>query len=315
MDAYDKARFCDSVHSRAWRPFVTRVLVPWTVQGVLAPMPAAARQAAAEFIRPALGLDYARACPLEFAVTVVLLFGALAGFAFALRRLAALTLGLREPWLDLVPVPALLLLPTMFVYHNYVYDLAGLCLFTVGLLLVAERRENSYFAVFALATLNKETSILLALVWFLHLRGTLPRGRLIAGLAVQVLGWLVIRGGVALLYRDRTGVLFEWWHLSQNLALPARILRQLAERPLGRIIAERGSNLLALPLAAAVVLSLRRAPVFLKRAFWIALPLGATMLVFGFLEEFRALYELYPVAFLVLVSGVMALAGRIRTSP
>jgi hypothetical protein len=310
MDAYDKARFGDTVHGRAWRPFVGRVLVPWLVQGILAPVPAPAKAAAAGLIRPALELEYARAYPLEFALTTGLLFGALVGFALALRRLAAVTLGLEGWRLDLVPVPALLLLPTMFVYHNYVYDLAGLFLFTLGLLMVAERREAGYYIVFGLATLNKETSILLVLVWFLHSGRKLPRRRLLAGLAVQLLGWLAVRGGIALLYRHRPGVLLEWWHWSQNLALPVRIARRLADRPLGRILAERGANALALPLAVAVIASLRRAPVFLKRAFWIALPLGATMFVFGSLEEFRALYELYPVAALVLVSGVMALAAR-----
>ncbi|MFO7676620.1 MAG: hypothetical protein R6X12_09940 [bacterium] len=306
MDAYDKARFGDSIHSRAWRPFVGRVLVPWTVQGILAPVPARAREAAAEFIRPALRLEYARDYPLEFALTAALLLGALVGFALALRRLAAVTLGLEGWRLDVIPVLALLFLPTMFVYHNYVYDPAGLLLFTLGLAMIAERREAGYYVAFALATLNKETSILLTLVWLLHLGRELPRGKLFFGLAVQLLGWLAVRGGIALLYRHQPGVMLEWWHLSQNLALPTRIARQLATRPLGRIVAERGVNALALPVAAAVIASLRRAPVFLKRAFWIALPLGATMLVFGFLEEFRALYELYPVAVLVLASGVMA---------
>ena len=45
MDAYGRARFGDTMSGRAWRPFVGRVLLPWTVRGIAAITPEPVRAA------------------------------------------------------------------------------------------------------------------------------------------------------------------------------------------------------------------------------------------------------------------------------
>jgi len=311
MDAYDKARFGDTIHGRAWRPFVGRVLVPWTVRAVMAVVPDGAEAAVGNLVRqgvvPGENPGYVDEYPFEFAVTAALLLLCLVGFALALRRLAGVTLGVTGWRRDVVPVPALVLLPCMYIYMNYVYDFPALFLFTLGLLMVAERRRAAFLAVFAVGCLNKETTILLSLVWFLQFRKRVSWRRLLADLGLQVLLWLGIRGGIVLLYRDRPGEMLEWWHLSRNLAIPSKILAQLRGRPFGQIVRQRGANFLALLAGVAVLASLRKAPVFLKRAFWIVVPLVVLMFFFGFFDELRDLYEFYPVAVLVLWSGALRL--------
>ena len=309
MDAYSRARFGDTLTGRAWRPFVGRVLLPWTVRGTAALTPEPAREAVAGSVRALLTPEgkpeYIHDYAFEFALTVLLLFSSLLGFAYSLRRLAAVTLDLKGRGLDLVPVPALLLLPCMYTYMNYVYDFPNLFLFTLGLVMVVERRWPAFLVVFGLATLNKETSILLTLVWLLDSRGRLSGRRLAEGLAVQILGWAAIRGSITLLYQDNPGAVVEWWHLHGNLALGSRIIANLRHRPLSDIQTKWGPKLVVVLAAVGVAVSLRRTPVFLKRASVIVVPLFVLTLFMGTLEEARQFYEFYPIALLVLTGGML----------
>jgi hypothetical protein len=293
---------------------VGRVLLPWTVRGIAVLTPEPAREAITGSVRALLAPGgkpkYIHDYAFEFALTVLLLFSALLGFAYSLRRLAAVTLDLKGGGLDLLPVPALLLLPCMYTYMNYVYDFPNLFLFTLGLVMVVEHRWPAFLAVFGLATLNKETSILLTLVWFLDSRGRLHGRRLVEGLAVQILGWAAIRGSITLLYQGNPGAVVEWWHLRGNLALVSRIIENLRHRPLSGILTKWGPKLVVVLAAAGVAVSLKRAPTFLKRASVIAVPLFVLTLFMGSLEETRDFYEFYPIALIVLTGGMLPVFRR-----
>lgn len=319
MDAYGRARFGDTIYGRAWRPFVGRVLLPWTVRGIVAATPEPANQVVARDVRalfnPGTDPNYIEEYPYEFGVTVLLLLACLLGFALSLRRLGTLALKRHDFVPDLVPAAALLVLPTMYLYMSYVYDFPNLFLFTLGLVLIFERRTAAFLAVFVLASANKETAILLTLVWLLTSGRSLPRARRFGLAALQVLLWLGIRSSIGLIYRHNPGAAVEWWHLHANLMLGPRILKNLVHSPIMLLLRQWGPKLVALAALAGFIASLRQAPWFLKRAAWIGVPLFALALFMGSLEEARAFYELYPIAWLVLTSGILNLGRKHAEDP
>jgi len=311
MDALSRARFGDAIYGRAWRPFVTRALLPWTVRAITIATPAAIRERVSGSVRARIVRNgepqHVNEYPYEFAVTLVLLFACLVGFAFSLRRLARVTLGLTGWRLDLIPVPALLFLPCFYVRTSFIYDFPTLFLFTLGLVMLAERRWVGYFVVFAIACLNKETTLLLTVVWLVNLWNELPRRKLLLGAAAQVLFLLAVRGGLALLYADNPGTPLEW-HLWRNLDRCSHIDYYLLTRPASSLLREFGPKALAVLGFAGVIASWKNGPRFLKDAFWIIVPLLLLSLLFGFLEEARDYYEFYPVGILLLARPLLGLS-------
>ncbi len=198
--------FGDMVYGRAPRPYVTRVLVPLLVRAAVALTPAEVARTEAAAIRQRLVQDgkpeWLNRYPFEFAVARVVLFLFLLGFAFALRALTRQTLGWDGVQLDIVPVVALFALPGTYGCMSHLCDFPTLCLFTLGLLFIAQHRFGPFLVVFLVATVNKETSILLTLVWTIDalrrqgMKTTLPRA------ALQVGAWLTIRGLLVLASQD-----------------------------------------------------------------------------------------------------------------
>jgi hypothetical protein len=312
MNLYPRARFGATIYGRCERPFVQRVLVPWAVRAVTVVMPEGARGKAAGIVRGLVGTDprlaYARDYPVEFGLTVILLFGCLIGFAFALRRLARMTLGPPDWQTYVIPVIALVLLPGMYTYMNYVYDLPNLFLFTLGLVLIAGH-SRAFFPLFVIATVNKETAILITLVWLLENRERLPSRSLARGVGIQVLVWLVVRGAIGFIYRHNPGDAIEW-HLPRNLATFSKIVHSPFDGTLLSQVRLHWPAAFGLLVLAALLLSLRRAPRFLRYALCVGIPILVMSVFFSFMEELRIYYELYPTALLILASGAASLLGR-----
>ena len=152
----------DMIYGQAYRPYVTRALVPLALRALVAATPPAIREAGGRLVLDETegdeNLSWVRRCPYEFGLTVVLLFLTLVALAFSLRRLGAVTLGLTGMPRDFAPAISLLVLPTQYWHMNHLYDFATLLLFALGILSLAERRWRLYATVFVLATINKETS-------------------------------------------------------------------------------------------------------------------------------------------------------------
>ena len=315
MDWYSRARFGDSIYSRCERPFVARVLLPWTVQAITAVTPAATRHYLASAIRGLISheprLSYASDCGFEFGVTIFLLLACLVAFACVLRVLARRFVSAPGRVEGVIPVCALLLLPVMYTYMNYVYDLPTLLLFTLALALIAAR-SRWFYLVYILAVLNKETAILLSIPWFLENRRELASRSLVSGLALQFGIWLVIRGVITYLYRNTPGVMFEWWHWQRNLNVLARMVRAPFDGSFAMYFRRHWYKTIALAAVPALLLSLKSSPPFLRRALLMAVPIFVLSLVGGFFDELRTYYEVYAVVVLILASG---LATLVRPRP
>ncbi len=311
--------FGDMIYSRAPRPYVTRVLVPLLVRAVVALTPTEAAETEADAIRQRLVKDgkpeWLDRYPFEFGVTRVVLFLFLLGFAFALRQLARQTLGWNGLQLDLVPVAALFALPGTYGYTSHLCDFATLCLFTLGLLFIAQRRFWLFFAVFLLATANKETSILLTLVWTIDALRRQRTNPILPRIVLQVGVWLAIRGLLALVFRNHPGPLL-FFYLTRNLGVLGRGPNYFMFRTIGNwLVVPVGLNFVYLAAFIWAIAELRRMPRFLQGAFWIVLPMAVFALLFGNIDELRIYYEFYPVIILVLLAGAATVLGYNTLSP
>ena len=310
-----EAFFGDMVYGRAPQPFVSRVLVPWLIRAAVAATPRTARVRLEQSVRqsmtvggkPAWLYEY----PLEFTVAKNILVLSAIGFAFALWWLARLTLDSPAPGLDVIPVVTLFALPGMYGYSSMLYDLPALALFTLGLALLAARRTRLYVAVFAVCILNKETGLLLTLVWAVsevHKRKLKPR-QLAVGIVLQVGLWLIVRGFLLWCFRNHPGesVILHLFRNTQVLSVPGNwfLFRPITDW----LVLPRGFNVLYVIGFAAFLFALRRAPRFLKDASWVAVPLVVLTWLFGNADEMRDYYELLPIVALVLFSGLYRLMG------
>jgi hypothetical protein len=307
--------FGDMVYGRAPQPFVTRVLVPWLIRAAVAVTPPTARAQIEESVRRSLTNEgkplWLHQYPFEFTVAknILLLFAV--GFAFSLWWLARLTLDVPAPAVDVIPIVVLFALPGLYGYGSMLYDLPALALFTLGLALVAARQFWFYALVSTVCVLNKETGLLLTLVWAVseaH-KHKLKSRQLALGFGLHVGFWLVVRGLLFWYFRNNPGesIALHLFRNAQVLAVPGN---WFLFRPVtGWLILPMGFNVFYVLGFIASLFALKRAPQFLKAAFWIAVPLFVLTWLFGNVDEMRVYYELLPIVALVLFGGLYRLMG------
>lgn len=305
--------FSDMVYGRAPQPFVSRVLVPWLIRAAVAVTPPTARTQIEESVRRSLTNDgkpvWLYQYPFEFTVAknILLLFGI--GFAFAFWWLARLALDAPAPAVDVIPIVVLFALPGLYGYGSMLYDLPALCLFTLGLALTAARRFWLYAVVFAVCVLNKETGLLLTLVWAINERRRSTPKQLALGIGLQVGFWLVGRGLLLWFFRNNPGepIALHLFRNAQVLAVPGN---WFLFRPVtGWLVLPMGFNVLYVLGFVASLFALKRAPQFLKDAYWVVLPVFVLTWLFGNVDETRVYYELLPIVALVLFGGLYRLTG------
>jgi hypothetical protein len=170
------------VAGTAHRPFVYRQLAPLLVRGLMA-----------------LGVEMHQAATCLVAVSFV-------GWLWALRWLAQLVTpksAMVATLLACGPVSVL------FVSGGYVYDPLMLCLFTLGLALLARERWGLYAVLFPLLMLCRETAILLIPVHLLWGWDHQECHSYARAFAWQVACMLIIKSALAMVYAGNGGALFE----------------------------------------------------------------------------------------------------------
>ena len=309
LNGYYRAMLIDMVHGTAYKPFVYRCLVPVCTRAILVILPGSVlsllRQglgSLAPVVRALRYLGWEQAYLPEYLITLAVMYAALLGFTFTLRRLVS-ALYESEFWLaDLTPIVALAVLPVFFKRGTHlVYDFPTLFLFTLGLLLIYRQRWGSYYAVFVLGLCNKETAILLTLVFVLWHWERMPRRRLALHVAAQIGCFAVVKIILALVYKANPGALFEP-HLVENI--------RLYMRPYWF-----GAVWDTLAVILLVGYRFSKKPAYLRRSLWIGLLLLPLFLVAGGYAEIRALYELFPIVFLLgfqTVAEILELPMRAR---
>lgn len=215
-------------------------------------------------------------------------------FVAVLRALLARSLSVPAPVPDVAGVLALLGLPAFFRYVNYLYDLPTLLLYTLCLLLMLRRNWPAYGIAFVLCALSKETAALLIPVYLLTFRREAGSARIFDGvLAFQVAAFVAVRASLMLVYGANPGSAVEF-QLQHNLMLT----------PYGP-----GDFAAGCVFLLAVAHDWHAKPLLLRNTVLMIVPLLWLTFLFGYLDELRDYYEVYPGAVATITYSVCRLLG------
>ena len=302
IDGYEKARFGEMVYGKAYKPFVYRQLLPLMVRGLVWLYPdntatwlrtviESISMVQAKFDRS----DWARALYPELITACLLMWLALIGFAYALiyllRTFYRTSLAVERS----VVLLAVGILPAFFDKCNYIYDFPLLFLFTLGLAFLARRKMWWFSLVFVLGCVNKETTILLTLIFLIDCASDAQFGKMkyYLWLLFQAAAFFIIKIALFFAYRDNAGGTVEIHLMDYNLGMVGTV-------GLETVIAIAAVGL-------AVFHDWRMKPRFLRRSLWIAIPLFVLTMLFGYIDEQRDFYELYPLILLLMLPSILRL--------
>lgn len=175
------------------------------------------------------------------------------------------------------------ILPVMF--YIKIYDLATALFFTISFAALARKKYGLYYLIFPIATLNRETTILLMMFFAIYFYRKMPVRNWMWGLLYQAIVYLILKSFVNIQFGHLPGSPFIW---SWRLVVQAYASNYLL------------TSFLASAILLFVYLSLRRwqdKPHLLVSAFlFIFLSLLVLHLLFGMAFEVRVFSEILPVA-------------------
>ena len=217
------SEFSETIQGTAHKPSVARVLVPLMIRGTSAVTPSSLKAGIQSFVKKRSaaieGFEWQEEYYFEYVVACVILFALLMGYAFALRYLLTFYYPKDPAITNFAPVFGVLLLALFFRYRHFLYDPATLCLSTLALGLILHRKNLWYYPVFLLACLNKETTILLAGVFFVFQLGQMPLKILVRHVALQGVIWGLVQIVLFVTFRNNPGSSTELHLFDHNLAL------------------------------------------------------------------------------------------------
>jgi len=187
------------------------------------------------------------------------------------------------------------------------FDLPGVFFFTAALLALTRGRWSAYYLLFALATVNRETTWFFTVVCLFVWAGRMPARTLAAHVLAQAAIWIAIKTVLFHAYAGAGQGLFANM-IAQNLATFRGMLTLQGSGPKdwAKLFLMFGSLWLVLPFVwrgrpEAVRRTLLAAPVFI-------LP----MLIVGTIDEARVYGELIP---LIATPVLLHAASRLESTP
>ena len=312
ISGFSPAMFADMVYGKAYKPYVYRALLPATVRFLTKAIPPAQKASLDQFLDEnhivqsiSNRLLFAKAQQdrrylTEYAIALLVMFLSLLGFFWSLRYLFRSLYRAPVIYTDIVSLAALIALPYCFKYYSHLYDFPTLFLFTLGLGLMCNKQWGLYMIVFILGCLNKETAILLTLLYAVHYRQRMDKAEFKKLLLLQVFMFLFIKSMLTVIFIHNPGTVVEFHLFDHNLQL-------LGLYPAKTIALWMG-------IAAVVMVLLFHhwsdKPQFLRDGIWICIPLVCCILLFGFVDELRDYYEIYPIIFLLVFHSMCDLSGH-----
>jgi hypothetical protein len=194
-------------------------------------------------------------------------------------------------------------------YANYWYDTPSIFFFTLGLTLLYQRKWAFYYVLFAVATLNRETTCFLTVIYLFTAIG---RERIVtigAHCAAQFIIWMAIKTVLAQVFVGNSGADgFEWYdgtgltHYADNL--------RFFMSPMNYPAFFSNFGFLWIP----VLLYYKRIPnEFVRRSLWVIIPFFAGMFLVANIYELRLFVELVPLVltpFFLIVIDLLKTSGR-----
>jgi hypothetical protein len=289
--------FGDMVYGKASKPFVYRVLLPATVRVLSAPVPQTLRNTISNTIDDNISLNklfkklkWEKDLAVEYFFAMLIMFFSLWGFSFAVRYLFTLIYNASSWFADSVSVLALLGLPTMFQYTSFIYDFPLLFLYTLGLIFLFKQDWKKFLIIFLIGCINKETTILLTLVFYISYKSGLKKELFNKLLIAQFAIFILVKGSLYFIFKNNPGTFIEFHLIDHNLRLLTGYDLTLAAAVLGFVL--------------LVFYKWNEKPNFLKTSLWMFIPLVVLTLFLGYLDELRDYYEVYPIVIIFIAHSI-----------
>jgi hypothetical protein len=289
--------FGDMIYGKASKPFVYRVLLPATVRVLSAPVTQTLRNTISNKIEDNISLNklfkklkWEKELAVEYFFAMLIMFLSLWGFSLAVRYLFILFYNTSSWFADSVSVLALLGLPTMFQYTSFIYDFPLLLLYTLGLIFLYKQDWKKFLIIFLIGCINKETTILLTLLFYIYYKRDLKKELFNKLLIAQFSIFIVVKSSLYFIFKNNPGTFIEFHLIDHNLRLLTGYDLTLAAAVLGLIL--------------LVFYKWNEKPKFLKTSLWMFIPLVILTLFLGFLDELRDYYEVYPVVIIFITHSI-----------
>jgi hypothetical protein len=198
-------------------------------------------------------------------------------------------------------LPFCYLLPREQAYW-YFWDVPAVLAFTLGVWFLHDRRWVAYYVLFAVGTLNRETTVFLTAVHLLTGWPGSDRRALALHIVAQAALWIGIRYGLYRIFRDNIG-----YGLVPNV-LERNFLTLMT--PAGLLVLASSLGLLWMPV---LFLRGRIANPFVRRAVLVIVPYFVGGFYVGDITELRIWGELTPIVAIGFVALVHSLATDSRT--
>ncbi|MCH7964802.1 MAG: hypothetical protein IH852_12790 [Bacteroidetes bacterium] len=280
--------FGDMIYGKASKPYVYRVLLPATVRVLSAPIPQTLRNTISIKIEDSISLNklfkklkWEKELAVEYSFAMLIMFLSLWGFSIAVRHLFILFYNTSSWFADSVSVLALLGLPAMFQYTSFIYDFPLLLLYTLGLIFLYKQGWKKFLIIFLVGCINKETTILLTLVFYIFYKSGLNKELFNKLLVAQLATFILVKSLLYFVFKNNPGTFIEFHLIDHNLRLLTGYDLTLAATVLGLVL--------------LVLYKWNEKPKFLKTSLWMLIPLVILTLLLGYLDELRDYYEVYPV--------------------
>jgi len=301
ITGWHKAMLEDYIYGRCYKPWVKRQLVPLVVRGGKFMMPGSVEgKLKQKFLhsKTAIDLGWPAEYGPEFTLVLLIMYFSLVGFLMALRYFLLLFFEMSSALSHLLVITVGLVLPVTYRGGVGAYDFPQLMLFTTALVLLLKRGWAWFYPVYILACINKETSILIPLVFASWMGLRVLRRPYIWHLLFQMMIGVGIALVLSTVFKDNPGVDMEW-HVHRNLSMPFGVLCWFRFSLLIFII-------------GLCLWGLSEAPAFLRRGFVVTMSvLLVATFIGGDIEELRDYYEALPFIVGMIVS---LLAPGLRVS-
>jgi hypothetical protein len=219
---------------------------------------------------------------LDYVIALLLAFASLVAVPFVIRRLWT-QIYVAPGWIgQALPAVVVVLLPTVFsTGPHYIYDFPALMFFSLGFLLLLQRRWTRYYPILVIGLINKETMAFLLVVFAALYWDQMTRREFSAHLALQAALVVLVRTVLGVLFAANPGPLIDV-HLHANIH---SLLLGYSFPTLAWFILILWAVLHDLPAKpAALVKSALVVPMFL-----------VAMVTCGTIVELRAAYEVLPI--------------------
>jgi hypothetical protein len=173
----------------------------------------------------------------------------------------------------------------VFLLESSVYDLSTATCFAFALGFLARGHFRSFYILYPIAAVNRETTFLLTAIFVVWCISRLPASAYLMGLGYQGLMFIATRLLITSIYAENAGASFYFW--------PGRVFYGYENQ----ILSTSALLILFALFGYFVYRNWKRKPAFLRAAFLVLFPLLLIMhLTMGVAFEIRVFAEVFPVA-------------------